>query len=230
MTSKNKYYFRSRIKEAKFRRLVRCFALDFTATKAALLTKISVRSVNTIYLKIRQRLTENNENQDQIKVVDNFNLEKALSKIRTIDLKALENKTSLLAIYGVVNHNNTISTTILPGHAEYAIKALDSDNNTLKSTVTQLFELSQYDALIAIYPGMRMQLYLLHSTNNNNHSQPEEVDTESFWAFTKLRLTKFNGIPMQTFFLHLKETEFRFNHRYDDIYDELLKMLRTNPL
>lgn len=35
---------------------------------------------------------------------------------------------------------------------------------------------------------------------------------------------------MQTFFLHLKETEFRFNHRYDDIYDELLKMLRTNPL
>ena len=123
-------------------------------------------------------------------------------------------------------------TTIrfLPGHAEYAIKVLDSDNNTLKSTVTQLFELSQYDALIAIYPGMRMKLYLLHPTNNNNHGHPEEVDTESFWAFTKLRLTKFNGIPMQTFFLHLKETEFRFNHRYDDIYDELLKMLRTNPL
>jgi len=30
--------------------------------------------------------------------------------------------------------------------------------------------------------------------------------------------------------LHLKETEFRFNHRYDDLYKVLLKMLRNDPL
>ncbi|HEY3326563.1 MAG TPA: IS1595 family transposase, partial [Novimethylophilus sp.] len=31
MVSKNRYYRRSKISEAKFRQLVRCFALDFTA-------------------------------------------------------------------------------------------------------------------------------------------------------------------------------------------------------
>lgn len=58
MIDKNRYYSCSKIKEAKFRQLVRCFALDFTACSTAELVGISVRSVNTIYLKIRQRLAE----------------------------------------------------------------------------------------------------------------------------------------------------------------------------
>ena len=39
---------------------------------------------------------------------------------------------------------------------------------------------------------------------------------ESFWSFAKRRLIKFNGIPRHTFYLHLNETEFRFNHRQRD--------------
>ncbi|HMV91766.1 MAG TPA: IS1595 family transposase, partial [Cyclobacteriaceae bacterium] len=38
MNVKNRYYFRSRIREAKFRQLIRCFSLDFTATSTAQLT------------------------------------------------------------------------------------------------------------------------------------------------------------------------------------------------
>jgi hypothetical protein len=30
--------------------------------------------------------------------------------------------------------------------------------------------------------------------------------------------------------LHLKETEFRFNHRRQDLYRALLQLLRNNPL
>ncbi len=58
MNVKNRYYFRSRIREAKFRQLIRCFALDFTATSATQLTDISIRSVNAIYLKVRQRIAQ----------------------------------------------------------------------------------------------------------------------------------------------------------------------------
>lgn len=56
MNVKNRYYFRTRIREAKFRQLIRCFSLDFTAASTAQLTGISIRSVNTIYLKVRQRI------------------------------------------------------------------------------------------------------------------------------------------------------------------------------
>jgi transposase len=39
-----------------------------------------------------------------------------------------------------------------------------------------------------------------------------------------------NGIHKEYFYLHLKESEFRFNHRKDDLYDILLSELRRNPL
>lgn len=41
---------------------------------------------------------------------------------------------------------------------------------------------------------------------------------------------QFNGVPGHTFYLHLKETEYRFNHRRDNLYLEILKLLRLKPL
>jgi len=55
---KNKYYVRSRISEKVFRGLIRAFAMDLTATDAAELTGLSVRSVNPIYLKLRRRIAQ----------------------------------------------------------------------------------------------------------------------------------------------------------------------------
>jgi len=52
----------------------------------------------------------------------------------------------------------------------------------------------------------------------------------AFWAYAKLRLSRFKGLPKHTFYLHLKETEFRFNHRREDLYKRLLKLLREQPI
>lgn len=61
MNIKNRYYCRSKITEAKFRQLIRCFALDLTASNTAELIGISVRSTNSIFLKIRHRIAEHCE-------------------------------------------------------------------------------------------------------------------------------------------------------------------------
>ncbi len=53
---------------------------------------------------------------------------------------------------------------------------------------------------------------------------------ESFWSYTKGRLAKFHGISKEMFYLHLKETEFRFNHKHEDLGKILMKMLRNNPI
>lgn len=52
---------------------------------------------------------------------------------------------------------------------------------------------------------------------------------ESFWSFAKRRPQKFNGVPVATSHLHLKESGWRFNHRHDDLYLELLRLLRHYP-
>ena len=53
---------------------------------------------------------------------------------------------------------------------------------------------------------------------------------ESFWAVAKGRLTLFHGIADASFYLHLKECEFRFNYHNENLYTLLLKMFREKPL
>ncbi|NQU86868.1 MAG: IS1595 family transposase, partial [Mariniphaga sp.] len=40
----------------------------------------------------------------------------------------------------------------------------------------------------------------------------------------------FKGIHKSTFYLHLKECEFRYNHRKEDLYKLLLKIINFRTL
>ncbi len=53
---------------------------------------------------------------------------------------------------------------------------------------------------------------------------------ESFWGDAKSRLVKYQGIPREDSYLHLKECEFRFNMRGRDMYRFMLRELRERPL
>ena len=56
MQTANRYYKCSKISILKFRYLLRLFALDLTPSDTGRLTGLSVRAVNDIYLRLRQRL------------------------------------------------------------------------------------------------------------------------------------------------------------------------------
>jgi len=62
--------------------------------------------------------------------------------------------------------------------------------------------------------------------NNKTHIN----GIESFWSFAKRRLTRFYGVPRSTFYLHLKECEFRFNYCNDNIYTMILGIIKNKPL
>jgi len=69
-----------------------------------------------------------------------------------------------------------------------------------------------------------------HGNNQFANGKAHINGIEGFWGFAKSRLSKFRGMSRKTFYLHLKECEFRFNNRNQDIYKLLLKMFRENPL
>lgn len=56
MSGLNRYYRRSHISEKNFRLLIRYFVMDLSASQTAVLLGISRRTINTIFLKIRERL------------------------------------------------------------------------------------------------------------------------------------------------------------------------------
>ncbi len=49
---------------------------------------------------------------------------------------------------------------------------------------------------------------------------------EGFWSYAKERLLKYHGLSAQWFPLYLKELEFRYNHRKEDLFEKLLEVLK----
>lgn len=48
---------------------------------------------------------------------------------------------------------------------------------------------------------------------------------EGFWSWAKERFIKHHGVSKENFPLYLKELEFRYNHRYSDIFDKVADCL-----
>ncbi len=84
------------------------------------------------------------------------------------------------------------------------------------------------------YDGLILNGYehyrVYHSHDEFVRGKSHVNGIESFWSFAKRRLAQFNGLSDDTFVFHLKECQFRFNLRKQNIYDILLKSLRKNPI
>jgi len=86
-----------------------------------------------------------------------------------------------------------------------------------------------YDGLVDL--GFEKHFRVNHAKNEFSKGDGNHINgIESFWGYAKHRLVKFNGIPRNLFEIYLKETEFRFNNRGNDLYKILLKMFRDCPL
>jgi len=93
--------------------------------------------------------------------------------------------------------------------------------------ITQEIE-KQYDLIIDLETGDHR--YIGGDTTHRESLRRKLNRIESFWGNAKSRLSKFKGMHSSTFRYHLKECEFRYNYRNDDLYKLLLKILRNDPL
>ena len=84
-----------------------------------------------------------------------------------------------------------------------------------------------YDGRVDL--GLEKHFRVNHGNNEFVKGQTRQRH-EPFWSDARHRLVQFHGVRRDKFELHLKKTEFRFNHRHLDLYKTVLKMLRNNPL
>ena len=85
-----------------------------------------------------------------------------------------------------------------------------------------------YDGLVDV--GYGKHLKVAHAADEFVRGRVHINGIEGFWGYAKSRLAKFRGMRRHTFYLHLKECEFRFNYRSAGVYPTLLKLCRENPL
>lgn len=223
---KNRYYKYSKISEARLRRLIRSFALDLTASDTARLTGISIRSVNDIYLKIRRRIAEYCEEQSPY--LGEVELDESYFGPKRIRGKRGRGAGHKTIVFGVFKRNGHVYTEIVPDAKKKTLLAVIRGHVDLDSVI-HTDGWRAYDGLVDV--GYEKHYRVHHGANEFAARGGRHINgIESFWAYAKLRLSRFKGLPRHTFYLHLKETEFRFNHRRDDLYKRLLKLLRERPI
>ena len=82
------------------------------------------------------------------------------------------------------------------------------------------------------YDGLVVNGYdhyrVFHSCNEFVRGKSHVNGIENFWSFAKRRLAKFNGCASDKFVLHLKECEFRYNHRDEDLLPIVKKLFKNS--
>lgn len=225
MKSKNRYYSRSKISEAKFRSIIRFFAMDFTATDTAQLTNISVRSINSIFIKIRKKIALECEKKSPFNGV--IELDESYFGARRIRGKRGRGASGKTIVFGLLKRAGNVYTEIVPDCSKATLQGIIRGHVALESVINT-DGWRGYDGLVDI--GFNKHLRVNHGDNEFACGDRHINGIESFWGYAKKRLIKFNGIDKKMFYLHLKETEYRFNHRHQNLYLDLLKLLRENPL
>jgi len=223
----NRYYRRSRIAEKKFREIIKYFAVDLTANKTAELTGLTHKAVNQMYLKIRHRLAEESQRQSQFSGEVEVEVDESYFEARRIKGKRGRGAFGKTIVFGIGKRNGKVFREIVPDVQRKTPQAIIRGCVSIE-TVIHSDGWRGYNGLVDI--GYPKHFRVNRSADEFANDVSNINGIESFWSFAKRRLIKFNGVKKETFYLHLKECEFRFNHRNDNLYKLLLALLRKFPL
>ena len=221
----NRYYKCSKISEVKFRYLLRLFAVDLTASDTARLTGLSVRAVNEIYLLLRHRLRAWSPVPAELDGA--VELDESYFGPRRVRGKRGRGASGKTIVFGLFKRGGQVYTEIVPDCSKKTLQAIIRGKIDVAAMVNT-DGWRGYDGLVDV--GFDRHFRVRHGQDEFVGGASHINGIESFWRFAKARLQQFKGVPKHTFLLHLKESEFRFNHRDEDLYKLLLKLLRQQPL
>ena len=225
MKGKNKYYRHSKISEAKFRQLLRLFAMDLTATDAAQLSGVSVRSVNAVYQRIRIRLARQCAAQSPFS--GELEADESYFGPKRIRGKRGRGAGGKTIVFGLLKRGDCVYTEVVADASKSTLQAIIRGKVDPRSVI-HTDGWRGYDGLVDL--GLEKHFRVNHGNNEFVKGSRHVNGIESFWSYAKHRLAQFHGVRREKFELHLKETEFRFNHRHLDLYKTLLRLLRDQPL
>ena len=218
---KNRYLKNARIPERKVRELLNLFCEDLTATQIANISGISRITVNAYLKLIRTQIAQYCEEMSPY-----------------YEFNRNSNPFSLASSHGNQNALENYFYGILKvEHSIYTKNILHVDpvwlNNWVRGKITadKTF-VEQHDLHIfeAVADFSRAKLYRVNTSTHalKGKSKIDEIDL--FWGILKSRIVKFRGLNSNTTYLHIKETEFRYNNRHSDLFTVIHALIQKRPL
>lgn len=219
---------KARLGKSAVRKLIDCFAADVSATQAAKLTGVNRNTANLWYRSFREKILayqehENGSFHGEVELDESYfggPRKKNHVKDRRKRGRGAENK---VPVFGIKKRDDgRVYTQIIKNASKQELLPIIRRLVAKNKTTIYTDKWASYDGLVLDgYKHRRIN----HSKQYSNRRGTHVNGIENFWSFSKRRLAKFNGVSRKTFLLHLKECEFRYNHKYDML--KVLKRLLT---
>jgi len=218
---KNRYYKHSKLDEQCFRRILELFAMDLTAVQCAKETGVNVRSVNSIYLKLRDRISQWSESNAS--GIPGLNAGVTSNPPQESISGYLESRNDgVIGVRMFVCEDQVYSTLLNPEAVPTSVGRRMVDAQAAGD------DWREYALGIDVRRDMRLKI---KSATYQKAFHAHDIDRiEAFGHFLRLRLVKFKGLRREKFYFHLKESEYRYNNRDHNLYVLLLGMLGEAPI
>lgn len=216
--------YRAKLRTYKRKKIIKAFCLDLSAIQTSNMIVVNRNTVNR-YFNIFRRAIYSYQQQKLQRFVGHVELDESYFGANRIKGCATKRGrgTHRQPVFGIYERNGRVYTQIIPDCTRKTLRQIITGKIDLTSTLYS-DSWTGYDGLVDV--GYDKHYRIKHHKNEFAKDKSIHINgIESFWSFTKRRLTKFNGVK-KNFHLHLKECEWRWNKSLDQLQHELARITR----
>jgi transposase len=208
-----------KISNYKLKKILQCFCEDLTALQTAKLLSLNRNTVNRYFKIFRAKIILY---QDSINKGFKGEIELDESYFGGRNKGRRGRGTAKIPVFGILKRNGRVYTQIIRNATKAEIKPIIAKLIHKESTI-YTDKWKAYDGLV--FDGYK-HYRINHSELEYSNCKGTHINgIENFWSYAKRRLRKFNGISAKDFYLHLKETEFRYNEK-DKMFEKMMLILK----
>lgn len=210
---------RSKLSNRTLNRIIDMFVLEVPARKAAGELGVHRHSVERVYMYIRRCMALACE--DEARFSGEVEVDESYFGGHRKGNRG-RGAVGKVAVCGLLKRNGKVYTAPVPDVSRKTLRSIIRDKVADGSTIYS-DSFRSYDGLITDgYKHYRINHAKEFTRGKRNHIN----GIESFWAFAKTKLRRYYGTRRSHFPLYLKEMEFRFNHRNENLGSAVRRIIK----
>ncbi len=200
----------SHLTTRQLRALIRLFALEVPASRAARELGVNRHTAERCYTRIRQVLAQACEAEARLEGEVEVDESYFGGHRKFLRGRAVQGK---VVVFGLLKRRGRVYTRPVPNVTRTVLRRIIRQKVPRGSTIYS-DGFRSYDGLLTEgYRHYRIPHERTFATTRRRHIN----GIENFWGFAKTKLRRYYGVRRSHFVLYLKEMEFRFNHRHEDL-------------
>jgi len=221
---KNRYIQHSHLPESTFRLIIKAFSNDLNALETAGWTGVNRNTVNRLFGLLRVRIAK--ISLEESATLGIFEVDESYFGAKRVRGKRGRGAAGKTPVFGLLKRDGKVFISVVDNCSKEQLLPI-IQGKVLEGSTIHSDGWRAYDSLILNgYQHYRV----FHSHNEFARGKCHVNGIEAFWSYAKRRLARRNGFSTSDLPVHLKETEFRYNNRSNDLYPIMIASLKNMPL